>query len=85
MRTDKELLQILLDNIRQLRTGLCYLAKILKYDGIIDHYEYQRLIFIIDNNIPDYDYYVSSGGFYFAKGLQEPRIKYLKTLIIKYS
>lgn len=85
VRTDAELLQILLDNIGNLRTGLCHLMKILTYDGIINSYEKQRLRLIIDNEIPDYDFYVWSAGFYFQSGLIKPRIKYLKALIIKYS
>jgi hypothetical protein len=83
MRTDTELLQLLLDNIDKLETGLCDLIYCLYWDNcVIDYIEQRHLSNIIYDNEPNK---IFGLGYYFPMGLQSPRIEYLKDLIKKYS
>lgn len=51
MRTIKELLQVMLDNQRYFRTGLCGWSRELHWEEIINYEEYDLLCgFIKDNN-----------------------------------
>ena len=83
MRSIKELLELMLNNINKLKTGLCGLAAILQLDGIISSAEYvilykyfkcnQPLYFInlVRKNKTKHDYYWKIGNIPY-------RIKYLK-------
>lgn len=73
VRSDVELLQILLDNIGKLVTGLCHLALELYKKSVITLEEYNKLRDIIRTG--------KHPKYYWKPGLKEPRIKYLETLI----
>jgi hypothetical protein len=76
MRTDKELLQVLLDNIDKLEYGLCGLATTLWLNYIISYKELEVIRNIIESNKPK-----NALFFYFPIGQKQPRIEYLQKLI----
>lgn len=80
VRTDKELLQIVLDNIDMLETGLCLLTIKLRKRGVISSKEELIIDRIVQQNNPKLRY-----GYYFKTGAKQPRIEFLKMLIEKYS
>lgn len=79
MRTKKELLQILLDNIGRLKTGLCLLASNLMQADVVTLEEWN----VISNHISDYWFYANTkvGGYYWEKGNKEIRAEWLKEQI----
>lgn len=86
MRTDKELLEVLLENVERCLTikgnfGLCASIDTIYFDSLIEYNEYARLQSIIHEN-PRNEFFLKQ--FYFEPRLVEPRIKYLKELIQKY-
>lgn len=80
MRTDKELLQIAIDNIRHLKTGLCSLFKELWQFGYYTEQEYYQILNLIRCNIPSKEDYFIYKGYYFEPGSKFVRIEYLKKL-----
>ena len=81
-RSINELLQLLLDNIDQIRydriKGLCVLTNHLYGNSSLNRIEYETLIAYIYNNKP-LNYRTMSGHAYFWKeGKRPPRIKWLK-------
>lgn len=85
MRSEKELLQILLNNINYLDTGLCKLSQFLFAIDKINWREFNFIIDLLYENITDYYYACNPNRYFFKPGLKQPRIKYLKELIEKYS
>lgn len=87
MRTDKELLELVLEKLEPemlkhpWKVGLCYVISHLSQIKIIDFDEYERIEEIIYDNPTErflYDIY------FFPPGEIEPRKEYLKQLIKKY-
>jgi hypothetical protein len=77
MRSEKELLQILLDNMDLLDTGLCRLSGYLRITGVIS-IEEELLIDRYFTRTLDVLFTYS-----FPEGEKEPRIKWLKEQIDK--
>lgn len=93
MRTNKELLQLLLDNIDKLGTGLCALAQRLNDEDIMSYNDWDKVNFYIYKNKPFY-YRLRrslwlvislpehmSYSFFWPIGQKEPRIKWLEQQI----
>jgi hypothetical protein len=79
MRTEKELLQVLLDNMDKFETGLCIVTSILYSEGIITRYEKN----VMHNYIYQYKP-INSGAYYYWKiGKKQPRIDWLNEQINK--
>ena len=84
MRTEKELLQVLLDNMDRFETGLCHLTGILNIEGVITFEEE----FIIDEyvyeNSPE-EFYIDEYDIHYkwVKGEKQPRIDWLNEQINK--
>lgn len=80
-RPIKELLQILLDNIDKLDTGLCWLTHCLWNDGVISLRDAIILSDYIDESAPEgidpCTYFIGDSGD------KEPRIEWLKRQIEK--
>jgi hypothetical protein len=76
MRTEKELLQILLDNMNLFTTGLCILSWRLSNDEIITQKEEEFIDEYISSNLLHGRF-----GYAFPRGEREPRIKWLKQQI----
>jgi hypothetical protein len=74
MRTKKELLQLMLDNIDLLSAGLCHLNYKLFDLNMITENEYYLLDHFFLNEFSDFDYH-------WKMGLKEPRIEWLKKQI----
>lgn len=86
MRTTKELLQVMLDNIDMLESGLCYYVAALSRNSIISYSEYDHLIKYLDACLPDRKYrgiYIDRLEYCFPYGEKEPRIEWLKQQIEK--
>lgn len=81
MRTHKELLVILLDNIHLLKTGLCSLIFDLYTVGMITMAERFEIRYYIYNNRPSNLYSIFSTRYFWKKGARKPRIKWLKNQI----
>jgi len=81
MRSEKELLELLLENINWLSAGLCNLAFDLLSHGVMNSQEYAILHQLIWDNEPftTYDKY-----YFWLPGNKEPRIDFLNQLIKKY-
>lgn len=78
MRTTKELLQIMLDNIDEMVFGLCGLVSLLRTRGIITLHEYFRLKHYLEDNRPPELY---GSAYWWKIGVKKPRIKWLKKQI----
>lgn len=83
MRTNKELLQLLLDNIYLLRTGLCGVASRLNNSDVITYSEYYKIKDYISNNRPTqgsklYDSTQVTEAYYWKQEDKEPRVRWLK-------
>lgn len=86
MRTTKELLEVMLENIDRLESGLCYYAAALARNDIISYSEYEHIIKYLDACLPERKYrgrYLNSLDYSFPYGEKEPRIKWLKEQIDK--
>lgn len=79
MRTKKELLQILLDNIDQLKSGLCVLIIDLWDARVITRAEFN----ILDCHLESHwiDFRPEPGGYYWKIGDKEIRAEWLKKQI----
>lgn len=84
VRSDVELLQLLLDNIDELSTGLCQLVGLIYYGGDFSNEESNRLKILIRSNRPDSDIIEDITRYYWPVGEIHPRIDFLKQLIQKY-
>lgn len=89
MRTDKELLELVLQNLGEKMYnwncgGICGVVSIMESHKIINYIEESRLYSIIDEN-PTNTYLNTNSSYYFTPKEVEPRIEYLKQLIKKYS
>jgi hypothetical protein len=92
MRNNKEILEILLDNVERIRAvkGLCYLASHLASEKTITWHERNKILAYIEDNRP---FMFSSmaalssvgSGYYWPKYEVEPRAKWLKKHIKKLS
>ena len=82
MRTTKELLVIMLENINngRFQYGLCGLVDRLFNYNIIGGEEYNRLMTIIQENRPKSTY---DGEWYWKPGIKKPRVNWLNTQIEK--
>jgi len=87
-RSIKELLQILLDNMNLLTSGLCSLAPRLNAIGKLTDEEVMTLWRYIEEHQPYNLYYILSKFsdsteyiFYWEKGKKKPRINWLKKQI----
>lgn len=84
MRSKKELLELLLENVHLIEGGgLCWAIMILTGKKVISLYEKVALDKIIKTN-PTMRFSKGDSLYYFPAGRQRPRIKYLKQLIKKY-
>ena len=81
MRTEKELLQVLLDNSSIMDAGLCWLIDDLLRQDIISVKEFLVLENYLYNNKPSN--ILSLTEFWFPMGEKEPRINWLKEQINK--
>lgn len=87
MRNIKTLLEILLyeyqsnqdEDIR--RFGLCWAIVKLRNHDVVKFYEMDILLDVIEANKPDTP---CSGTYWWPKGEVEPRVEFLKQLIMKY-
>lgn len=78
MRTTKELLEVMLENIDKLKEGLCLLSLDLRCADLITRDEDMIIMLYLENNI-------KSSRFAWPVGEKEPRIKWLKEQIEKIS
>jgi hypothetical protein len=90
VRTQKELLEVMLANIGSLRSGLCFLNGELFTQRIINYQEHVIINGYIRNNKPSmfssWNAFINSNsGFYWSRGDVKPRIKWLKQHIKKLS
>lgn len=91
MKTDKELLQIMLDNKQHFCYGLCYWAANLYYYDILTEDEYFRLDHYISENLPTFTWYkllhplitTIGTGYCWEKDNIAPRIKWIEAQIKK--
>jgi hypothetical protein len=87
MRTTKELLEVMLENIDSLHSGLCHLTYLLRaeYD-IIEFSEYEFLGKFLEENLPVQKYTPPDSFdemYSFPYGEKQPRIDWLKQQIEK--
>ncbi len=92
MRSKKEILEILLENIEHIyfEQGLCILASNLHFRKIITREELQEISFYIKNNRPCmfssiYALLSANSRYYWVAGEIKPRVKWLKKHIQKLS
>jgi hypothetical protein len=90
VRTQKELLEVMLTNIGSLRSGLCFLSSELFTQGIITFDEHIVIGNYIKYNKPSifssWNAFWNAGSrFYWTRGDVEPRVKWLKQHIKKLS
>jgi hypothetical protein len=83
MRTNKELLKVLLANIDKLKHGLCLLAIELKHTDIITTDEHFKISDYIYKNRPKktsklYDPEWTRLAWYWPIGAKTPRVRWLK-------
>ena len=84
MRSIKELLELLLDQYENNRidwiqwAGLCWAIIKLYTNDVVNFYEKEILLDVIEANKPDTPW---SGRYWWPKGEVEPRIEFLKQLI----
>jgi hypothetical protein len=79
MKTEKELLELLLDNISLMgKFGLCSIAIGLSIQNKISHEELRKIIEYIKQNKPVNLHTIFNNVFYWTKGRKYPRIKWLK-------
>lgn len=87
MKTDKELLQIMLDNKQHFCYGLCYWADTLYFHDILTEDEYFRLDHYISENLPTFTWYKLLHPFEVAYCWEKddiaPRIKWIEAQIKK--
>ncbi len=90
MRTNKELIKIAIDNFDLFSSGLCMYFNVLYGENILSIDEARMIGFLVKRNIKDFVWYkpyfieINKGGYYWEKGLKEPRLKYLDYLLNKY-
>ncbi len=83
MRTEKELLQVLLDNMDKFETGLCLLVQDL-YELKLININELKLINVRIRNIPDrYDKEGNKYAYKWVVYQKQPRIDWLKEQINK--
>jgi len=82
-RTIKELLQLTLDNIDHLSTGLCSLIAyhLCENNRIITVDEWMILDDYIESNRPHNKHYYTGDNYYWKIGNKTPRINWLKKQI----
>jgi hypothetical protein len=80
MRTTKELLEIMLENIDRLRFGLCALALDLTKDNIINDDEFITLIDYIEVN-REGNYYYDDADYFWKPRIKKPRKLWLERQI----
>jgi hypothetical protein len=90
VRTQKELLEVMLTNIGSLRSGLCFLSSELFTQGIITFDEHIVMRNYIKYHKPSIfsswnAFWNAGSGFYWSRGDVEPRVKWLKQHIKKLS
>jgi hypothetical protein len=88
MRTEKELLKLMLWNQENFVKGLCGWIFSLNCSNIITNYELNLLMDYIDHNRPSMFSSLSAfknrrGGYYWNKGDIKPRIKWINKQIEK--
>jgi hypothetical protein len=88
MRTEKELLQLMLERQDKFAKGLCLWTELLFCSNIITYVEYSLLREYINNNRPSMFSSLSAfknrrGGYYWNKGDITPRIKWINKQIEK--
>ena len=84
MRSEKELLQVLLDNMDYFQTGLC---RVITHLYLVDQIKYNELYLVrkyIRKNAPEmYDESGCLSVFNWVKGEKQPRIDWLNEQIQK--
>lgn len=83
MRTNKELLKLMLDNIDSFELGLCQLANILRYGGDMTMVEYESVMYYIYYNRPTIKSKLADksrldAAYFWPVGIKEPRERWLK-------
>jgi hypothetical protein len=85
MRSDKELIQLLLDSedvfVNEKRFGLCSLVWKFKHNGIITNEESVILATIIYDHLPETTY--NSSLFFFPPHQWQPRKEFLELILEK--
>lgn len=81
MRSDVELLKILLSNLDKLRTGLCRVNTEILSEKKITFREYKRINQIIREHPTKFFLDKKDDWYYFKPGELAPRKEYLKNLI----
>lgn len=86
MRSTKELLEVMLNNQKEFRSGLCQWSKSLHYSDIITCEEAIELISFIEANRPSkYSslsaYIYRNRGYYWEQGVIKHRVKWIKQQI----
>ena len=89
-RNIKELLQVMLDNTRFLRRGLCFYVQSLQNELLLDSHEGKMLLVYIKHNRPSKWSSLNAFRncniiFYWDDGDIKPRIKWIKKHIKKVS
>lgn len=74
----KEILEILLNNIGRLKTGLCGLAYVLYHDNKINLDQYDEFCLYIKKNRPINFRFWDHDLYYWKVGDKKPRIEWLK-------
>lgn len=81
MRTDKQLIQLVLDNFNeQFRTGLCGVLLYMYTEDILTLFEWSTLKELFDEHKPTEDY---GWGYWWEPSDHRPRIEFLKNLLEK--
>ncbi len=81
-RTEKELIDIMLNNKNLFVTGLCRWLQCLYHNEVIKFDEYSMLLSIFVDNRPNTN--IGIGCFWWESGNIEPRIEFLNNLLKKY-
>lgn len=79
MRLEEELIQVLIDNMDILETGLCSLVDRLVVLDKVSSFEGVLLLEIIEDNIPK-DHWNTDSLFYYPPGEKYRRLAYLERL-----
>ena len=85
MKSNKEILELMLENQHLFRRGLCAWSSEMYYKDIIDNDERYSVRRYIKDNPPRNLYHMINGAFYWRPDRISPRIKWIKKHIKKLS
>lgn len=78
MRSTKELLTIVSQNMYRFRSGLCSIIGKLEWEGSISQDEYHHLKKYLKEHRPFNVYTITDDAYYWKKGELTPRMRWLK-------